>query len=109
MTRRKSAPMEMIEDIKPDRLYRTTLSNQIFGYGQQRTKDLIDAGELPLPFPLSPSSRYRGWLGAQIIEHRARMRELAAANLEIERTRAPQQQPLALQPKIKKLKLRSPK
>jgi hypothetical protein len=74
MTRRKSAPMEMIEDIKPDRLYRTTLSNQIFGYGQQRTKDLIDAGELPLPFPLSPSSRYRGWLGAQIIEHRACMR-----------------------------------
>jgi hypothetical protein len=35
-------------------------------------------GGLPMPFPLSPTSRFRAWTGRQIIEHRAQMRALAA-------------------------------
>jgi hypothetical protein len=103
---RKKVSVELIGEILPDQIYRTTLSPAIFGYGKQRTDDLVRTGELPTPFPLSPSSRFKAWTGEQIIAHRARMREIAAAQLKAERP--PQPQPLALQPKIKKLKLRPP-
>jgi hypothetical protein len=105
MTARKKS-VQLIGEIEPQQIYRVTLSPALFGYGQQRTNDLIESGELPMPFPLSASSRFRAWTGTQIIEHRARMQELAAAKLKVERPAQPQ--PVAQQ-KIKKLKLRPPK
>jgi hypothetical protein len=107
MTKRKVST-ELIGEILPDQIYRTTLSPAIFGYGQQRVIDLVEMGELPVPFPLSPSSRFKAWTGQQIIDHRARMKELAAAQLEIERNRPAQPQSPALTAKIKKMKLRAP-
>jgi hypothetical protein len=64
MTRRK-IEVEPIGDIQPDRIYRTTLSSAIFGYGPQATRDKIRNGELPMPFPLSPTSRFEAWTGRQ--------------------------------------------
>ena len=77
MTKRK-IEVEPIGDIQPDRIYRTTLSSAIFGYGPQATRNKIRNGELPMPFPLSPTSRFEAWTGRQIIEHRAQMQALAA-------------------------------
>ena len=49
MTLRKKFAEELISDIeiKPDKIYRTTLSPVIFGYGPVRTKDLVLEGKLP--------------------------------------------------------------
>jgi hypothetical protein len=77
MTRRKTE-VALIGDIQPDQIYRTTLSSTVFGYGPQATRDKIRNGELPRPFPLSPTSRFEAWTGRQIIEHRAQMHALAA-------------------------------
>jgi hypothetical protein len=77
MTKRK-VEVALIGDIVPDRIYRTNLSPAIFGYGPQATKDKIESGELPPPFPLSETSRFKAWTGRQIIEHRAKMQALAA-------------------------------
>jgi hypothetical protein len=106
MTRKSS--IEEIGEILPDRIYRTSQAATIFGYGPQRARDLEKSGDLPPSFPLSPASKFRAWTGAQILQHREEMRKLAAANLEVERKRAPEAQPPALQPKIKKMKLRAP-
>jgi hypothetical protein len=105
MTKRKDSS-ELIGAILPDQIYRTTLSPAIFGYGTQRTRDLIREQKLPLPAPLTPGSRFEFWTGAQILQHRADMRKLAEEKAKADRARPPQEQPLALQPKTKKLKLR---
>ena len=96
MTKRKVA--ESIGEIQSDRIYRTTLSPAIFGYGPQATRDKIRNGELPMPFPLSPTSRFEAWTGAQILEHRARMRALAEAKAKAiaEANKLPRSQPSAL-------------
>jgi hypothetical protein len=107
MTKRKGNT-ELIGEILPDAIYRTSQSPSIFGYGPQRTKELIRKQELPLPAPLTPSSRFEFWTGAQILAHRANMRKLAEEKAKAERNRPKQEQPKALQPKIKKLKLRPP-
>jgi hypothetical protein len=107
MTRKGST--ELIGEILPDQIYRTTLATTIFGYAPQRARDLEKSGQLPQSFPLSPSSKFRAWTGAQILDHRARMRALAGQQAKAERERPPQPQPLALQRKIKKMKLRPPK
>jgi hypothetical protein len=104
---RKVLVIEAVGDIQPHRIYRTTLAPTIFGYAPQRARDLEMAGELPPSFPLSPSSKYRAWLGQDIINHRNRMRELSEANAKAKAARPKQEQPLAL--KIKKQKLRPPK
>jgi hypothetical protein len=108
MTRKVS--IESIDEILPDRIYRTSLAEMVFGYAPQRARDLEKCGQLPPSFPLSPSSKFRAWTGQQILDHRAQMRKLAEANAKVERERPaqPQPQPLALQPKIKKQKLRPP-
>jgi hypothetical protein len=106
MTRK--AVIEPIGEIIPDQIYRTTLAPTIFGYGVNRARDLEKAGELPPSFPLSEFSKYRAWTGQQILDHRSRMKEIAEANAKALRERPKQQQPLALQPKIKKQKLRKP-
>jgi hypothetical protein len=98
--------IQSIGEILPDQIYRTTLAATIFGFAPQRARDLEKAGELPPSFPLSPSSRYRAWLGQQILEHRERMRELAEANAKALRDRPKQPQPDSL--KIKRTKLRPP-
>jgi hypothetical protein len=96
MTRRK-IEVELIGDIQPDRIYRTTLSSAIFGYGPQATRDKIRSGDLPMPFPLSPTSRFEAWTGRQIIEHRAQMQALAAEKAKaIADSKRPQPRPLAL-------------
>jgi hypothetical protein len=98
---------QLIGNIEPDRIYRVTQSAALFGYGQQRTIDLIESGDLPVPFPLSARSRFKAWTGQQILDHRAAMQKLAEAKAKaFERPAQPQ--PPALQPQIKKLKLRPP-
>jgi hypothetical protein len=104
--KRKDA--QLIGDIEPDRIYRITQSAALFGYGPQRTIDLIKSGNLPAPYPLSASSRFRAWTGAQIIAHRAKMKEIATLQLQAERARPVQPQPQNLRPKVKKQKLRPP-
>jgi hypothetical protein len=42
---RKKVSVELIGEILPDQIYRTTLSPAIFGYGKQRTDDLVRTGE----------------------------------------------------------------
>jgi hypothetical protein len=106
MTRK--ATVESIGAILPDQIYRTSLAPTIFGYGPQRARDLEKSGQLPLSSPLSPKSKYRAWTGQQILDHRAAMRKLAEETAKALRDRPKQEQPLALQPKVKKLKLRSP-
>jgi hypothetical protein len=76
MTKRKRSEL-LISEIRPDQIYRTTLSPVLFGYGPQATRDKIRSGELPTPFPLSPSARFEAWTGKQILEHRAQMQALA--------------------------------
>jgi len=95
MTRRK-LEVELNGDIQPDRIYRTTLSPAIFGYGPQATRDKIRNGDLPTPFPLSPTSRFEAWTGRQIIEHRAQMQALAAEKAKAIADRRPRPRPLAL-------------
>jgi hypothetical protein len=107
MTARKKT-VELIGDIEPQLIYRVTLSPAIFGYGQQRTNELIKNGELPVPFPLSATSTFKAWTGQQILDHRAAMQKQAEANVRGLRERPKQEQPKALQPKIKKLRLRKP-
>jgi len=106
MTRK--AVIESIGGIRADQIYRTNLAPTIFGYGVERARTLEKSGQLPPSFPLSASSKYRAWTGQQILDHRADMRELAEANAKALRERSPQAQPAALQPKIKKQKLRPP-
>ena len=86
MTRRKDE-VGLIEDIKPDQIYRTTMSQELFCLGPQATADKIKSGELPPPFPLSESSRARAWTGQQILDHRVKMRELAAVQLAAARAK----------------------
>jgi hypothetical protein len=96
MTRQK-IEVGQIGDIQPDRIYRTTLSSTIFGYGPQATRDKIRNGELPMPFPLSPTSRFEAWTGRQIIEHRAQMQALAADKAKaFADSKRPRPQPRAL-------------
>jgi hypothetical protein len=104
----------LVGNIEPDQIYRTTLYESLFGYGEQATNDKIKSGELPMPFPLSEGGRARAWTGRQILEHRARMQELAAEKAEADRAaakkRAPSPQPAALaaNQKTRKIKLRPP-
>jgi hypothetical protein len=100
--------LEPIGEILPGMLYRTTLCPVIFGYGPQRRDDLIEKEELPRPAPLSKSSRFEYWTGQQILDHRAAMRKLAEEKAAADKLRPAQPQPLALQHKIKKQKLRPP-
>ena len=79
---------DQIGEILPDQIYRVSLSPAIFGYGSESTKAKIRSGELPPPFPLSPSSRFEAWTGRQILDHRARMSTLAAQRIEAERVEA---------------------
>jgi hypothetical protein len=78
MTKKMRGDLDLIE-IQPDRIYKTTLSQEIFGYGPQRTNDLIKKDKLPKPSPLSPGARFKAWTGQQILDHRSKMLELAAA------------------------------
>jgi hypothetical protein len=97
MTRRK-IEVELTGGIQPVQIYRTTLSSTIFGYGPQATRDKIRNGELPMPFPLSPTSRFEAWTGRQIIEHRAQMQALATEKAKaIADRKRPRLQPPALQ------------
>ena len=108
MTRRKRAVRRMLGEIDPAGFYRKTFSEEIFGLGPQATDDAEEAGAIPLSSPISPSSRFRGWYGQQILDHRAKMQALAAAQLEAKRAEqtAPQPKALAAAQKIKKQKLR---
>jgi hypothetical protein len=119
VTRRKdSIAADEIGEIHPDRIYRTTLSPIIFGFGPVTTREKIRTGELPPPSPLSASSKAEAWRGAQIIAHRKKMEELAAARLEAKREservrveqgiRRPQPPALVGKKHIKKVKLRPP-
>src|SRR3954451_14268027 len=98
MTRRKIVG-DPVTEIVPGAVYRVSLGDLIFGFAPEATKQKIRSGELPLPFPLSPSSRVQAWTGQQILEHRSRMQALAAEKLGAERCaykdRQPQPQPKA--------------
>jgi hypothetical protein len=107
MTRRRKA-VHPIGEIHPDHYYRTSLAPAIFDLGWQATKNKIRAGELPRPFPLSEGSKIEGWLGRQILEHRARMQALAEEKAVTDAARPKQSQPKAFRKKTKKVKLRAP-
>jgi hypothetical protein len=110
MTARKKQ-VELIGNIKPDQIYRTTLSPAIFGLGPQATVDKVKSGELPPSFPLSASSRFRAWTGQQILDHRANMMKAVAEEKALAAAKDRQPQPAGLaaaQKKIKKQKLRPP-
>jgi hypothetical protein len=107
MTRRRTyAPL--IGEIIPGQFYRTTQSPAIFDLGWQATKNKIRSGEFPRPMPLSEGSLITGWLGSQILEHRARMQALAEGKAKVDALRPKQPQPAALVKKVKKTKLRRP-
>jgi ParB-like nuclease family protein len=100
----KRKHVQLIGEIQPDQVYRVDQSSAIFGYGPQSIRNKIKNGQLPQPAPLSASSRFLCWTGQQVLDHRAQMRELAEQRAKADRDRPVQPQPLALQPKIKKLK-----
>jgi hypothetical protein len=110
VTRRKRE-IPLLEEIRPDQFYRTTLSPAIFGIGWQATRNKVKARELPIPFG-DPS----GWTGRQILEHRAKMQVLAEQKAVTDAARPKQAQPDGFKnkprppvsaPKVKKLKLRT--
>jgi hypothetical protein len=107
MTRRRKT-VALIGDINPAQFYRTSNAPALFDLGWQATKNKILSGELPRPFPLNENSRIEGWLGSQILEHRARMRALAEERAATRAARPKQQQPKALKKKTKKVKLHAP-
>jgi hypothetical protein len=102
--RRKDVPL--LDTINPDQLYRTTLAPALFDLGWQACRNKIRSGELPRPLPLTADSKCEAWTGRQILEHRARMAEVAAERAQAEAVRAKQSQPAAFKKKIKKVKLR---
>jgi hypothetical protein len=106
MTRPKAA-IQLIGAINPDQFYPTTQSVPIFGTGWQSTQDKVESGELPRPFPLTPGSNRKGWLGSQILEHRARMQALAEQQAVVDSAKPKQAQPAGFKRKIKKTKLRT--
>jgi hypothetical protein len=115
MTRRKRE-IPLLEEIRPDQLYRTTLAPAIFSLGWQACKNKIRSGELPRPFPLTPGSKYEAWTGAQILAHRKDMQALAEVKAVTDAARPKQSQPAGFKkkprppvtaPKIKKTKLRT--
>jgi hypothetical protein len=50
MTVQKKTDVQFIGEIEPDRIYRTTLGQEIFGYGQQRIRDLIESAVSSIGF-----------------------------------------------------------
>jgi hypothetical protein len=107
MTRRRKE-IPLLEEIRPDQLYRTTLSPAIFNLGWQACANAVKAGKLPRPFPLTPGSRYQAWTGQQILDHRERMRILAEEKAAADAARPPQSQPAGFKKRVKKVKLRRP-
>jgi hypothetical protein len=103
VTRPKKQIVSLSEPIHPDQFYRTILSRAIWGIEWQAVQNKVRAGELPPPFG-NPA----GWLGSQILEHRADQQKRAAEKLEARRNAEKQPQPKAFQKKIKKVKLRAP-
>jgi hypothetical protein len=112
VTRRKRE-IPLLEEIRPDQLYRTTLAPAIFSLGWQACKNKIRSGDLPRPFPLTPGSKYEAWTGQQILDHRRDMQALAEAKAVTDAARPRQSQPAGFKkkpvpaPKIKKIKLRT--
>jgi hypothetical protein len=106
MTRPKGA-VQLIGDIVPAQFYPITQSPAIFGVGWQSARDKIRAGELPRPFPLTPNSNREGWTGRQILEHRARMQEIAEQKAAADAAKPKREQPPGFKRKIKKTKLRT--
>jgi hypothetical protein len=106
VTRRKRE-IPLLEEIRPDQLYRTTLAPAIFSLGWQACKNQIKAGKLPRPFPLSEGSKYEAWSGRQILEHREKMQALAEQKAVTDAARPKQSQPAGFKKKVKKLKLRT--
>jgi hypothetical protein len=102
---------ELMGDIIPSKMYRTTLAPVLFGLGPQTLKAKILAGELPAPVPLTEGSRFEAWLGSQIIEHRERMKLVAEERVKAlrEAAAAPVQPAAPRKPvKTKKMKLVPP-
>jgi len=99
VTRRKEA-ISLLGEIQPAQFYRITLAPAIFGIGWQACRNKILAGELPIP-----SGDPQGWLGSQILEHRAKMQALAEKRAATDAARPRQEQPAGF--KRKKLKLRT--
>ena len=99
--KRRTERGQPLGEIDPAKIYRTTLSEELFGLGPQRIIDKVKSGELPPSFPITPSSRFRAWTGQQILDHRAKMQALVIPL-------RPQPQQFAAAQKIKKQKLRPP-
>ena len=100
-----------LSELSRDQIVRKKDGPFYFGYQPSAQETLIEAGELPLPFPLSANGRAQAWLGGQIIDHIARMRQLAAERAEAKRAIVKGPQPpqfAAAAQKIKKTKLRPP-
>jgi hypothetical protein len=72
MTQKREQPPPRA--LVPDQIYRRKEARDWFGYGRTQLDELIKAGLVPAPFPLSPGGRAQGWFGHQIIEHHAKLK-----------------------------------
>jgi hypothetical protein len=100
MTAPKRHTRELVGAINPDSIFRTDMAEELFGFGPQQTRQKIKNDELPMPSPLTASSRIGFWTGQQILDHRAKMEELKLAK---HKALPP---PKTTPAKIKKVKLR---
>jgi hypothetical protein len=91
--------------IDPLQIVRLVNGERVFGLKPSALKSKIEAGEIPMPIPLSDSGRALGWTGQQILDHHARMAALAE---ERAAQRLAFRVPTTKKPPIRKQKLRPP-
>jgi len=116
MTKKKEGDTPTpLSELSRDQIVRKKDGPFYLGYRPSAQEKLIEAGELPMPFPLSENGRALAWTGGQILDHITKMKELAAtraAERAAERANARTPQPAALaaaqHKKVKKVKLRRP-
>jgi predicted DNA-binding transcriptional regulator AlpA len=60
-------------EIHPNEIVRLKDGPRYFGFSPTQIDVKIKTGEIPPPMALSATGRARGWTGAQILEHQARL------------------------------------
>jgi predicted DNA-binding transcriptional regulator AlpA len=63
-----------MSEIHPNEIVRLKDGPKYFGYSENMIETKVKSGEIPAPMALSATGRAKGWLGSQIIEHQARLR-----------------------------------
>jgi predicted DNA-binding transcriptional regulator AlpA len=60
-----------IEEIEPNRIYRTREAEKYFGLRESQITREIAAGNIPPPMKITPNGRAKGWLGKVILKWQA--------------------------------------